>query len=442
MASVYKKPWPNDKSKADWGGRAKIGERWVSISLRMPWTRGSKKTAKARVNQLQAEIDAGSFSDSTREWLGPKAVAKIVSLMDAAQGQDGTAKPLTWEQGKAAHLAAKADRDTKRAVPDKLHSPDRVKQKRRYCVTWFVNWATANQVPFGKAKPFTKTLIDYLEYRRQQPGRKTPRMEPRTIITDYRYLIQFGDFLHAKGICEKPDRDRIKGHLPDDPGKVVNLPEWHVEVDLLETLYQRRRETKGWWATWGLYVVVRGLGCRPSEAASLSWATVDVERGHVFFLDTKEKAMHQKGDRKVPVLYEWVREALVELREDFLHRSREKPDIPQAVCLTSWGQQFRDETTIAMRVDKTLKQLGKEKSCLLKQAQKCAISQMLYDGFPATAVALWTGHTEKTLRRHYIKDDAYLPSEHDREYGRFAKLSDYGLKCLTYASRTLANPLQ
>jgi hypothetical protein len=62
---------------------------------------------------------------------------------------------------------------------------------------------------------------------------------------------------------------------------------------------------------------------------------------------------------------------------------------------------------------------------------------MIHLRFPAASIAKWTGHTLTVQEQHYCEEGYFLPSAVHRDYGRFGSLSEYGKRCLQYASQIL-----
>jgi integrase len=166
-------------------------------------------------------------------------------------------------------------------------------------------------------------------------------------------------------------------------------------------------------------VLVRGLGCRPSEALSLSWDTVFLDPGFekVRFLDTKDGRKTGRPHRTAPVLFEWVRQTLVEMKE-----RHGRPGGP--VCPNFNGKPFQDDSSHSQMIRDILRREGRP-AYTLKKMQKYYITQLIQAGFPPHVVAFWTGHTLTVQERHYIEENAYLPQA-ERDYGELSVLSSHG----------------
>src|SRR5262249_37521399 len=118
---------------------------------------------------------------------------------------------------------------------------------------------------------------------------------------------------------------------------------------VMKTLYEHRHDSPGVWSAWGLFLVVRGLGCRPDEAIHLSWESVDFEHETVRFMDSKENRTKVRKPRTVPILFICVRDGLPEQREDYERREAkvmahaEYHEPP--VCLTRMNSYFESQQT-------------------------------------------------------------------------------------------------
>src|SRR4051794_10841058 len=103
---------------------------------------------------------------------------------------------------------------------------------------------------------------------------------------DYPYLCGWGDWLSSRNLCEKPNRPLILEGVPERIPPNVTLPSWRDDVDAIRYYHSKRnepvvgstwRKPKGYHSIWSLILVVRGLGCRPSEATRLTWDSVNLK---------------------------------------------------------------------------------------------------------------------------------------------------------------------
>jgi integrase len=168
--------------------------------------------------------------------------------------------------------------------------------------------------------------------------------------------------------------------------------------------------------------VIRGLGCRPSEATSLSWETVDLEKNTVKFIRSKNKR-----NRRVPILFDWVKEGLEEAWE----RAGRPSSGP--VCTTWAGKIWSHDTSAANLIQRVCLHNGLN-VYHLKVAQKLFIAHVVQLGFPPHVVAHWTDHSLNVQEKHYHHGDGYLPPEDGWDYAEFGKLSEYGLKVKVHTS--------
>ena len=89
-------------------------------------------------------------------------------------------------------------------------------------------------------------------------------------------------------------------------------------------------------SAWPVVLLIRGLGCRPSEATALSWSTVDLPNNRVRFIHSKNSK-----SRTVPIVLEWVRVGLEEL-----HEKMGRPSTG-AVCLNYKGKFWKYDMGVA-----------------------------------------------------------------------------------------------
>jgi integrase len=231
--------------------------------------------------------------------------------------------------------------------------------------------------------------------------------------------------MHKRGLCEPPNRDRLKEPLPPLPRPSLDLPGYADELALLRFLHRMRdtpvvagnwRRARRYRVAWTILAVVRGLGCRPSEAYALTWHSVAADFNTVRFYDSKTGK-----DRRVPVVLEWVRQALAEAHA----RPNVSADSP--VCANVIGRPFSEESTPAHLIrDLSADHAADFPKVRWKQMQKLQIAHLIRLGFPPHVVARWSDHTLSVQERHYYEDTSYLPPEVAQDYGEFGVLSEYG----------------
>lgn len=430
MASIFQKPDPKDASIRRWMGKVKIGSSWKSVSLRLRAVPGTKREAQQRVDTLQVEIQAGVLSASTRSWLGPTSAAKLVG--DIGRGSQGLSSdsPQSWAAAREGWLKANEAKDHRSVPSGRVKSSNTTGRSRRYKTKMFVDWLLANEVPFLKDS-FTTTARRYLEHRRAK-GVAASTLWNGDLAT----VCAMGEWMATRGICGPIDRDAIKEVMPPRPVVEINLPSWEEDLDMIRFYHSIRRpgewskdleSGKGSWmrrastmSAWPVVLIVRGLGCRPSEATALSWETVDLAGNRVRFIHSKNGR-----SRTVPIVLEWVRVGLEELWE-----MRGRP-AKGAVCLNYKGKFWRYDMGVADLVNQISERYGR-KHIQLKQMEKLQIAQLIRLGFPPHVVAHWSDHSLSVQERHYYEGDSYLPPEDGYDYGPFGVLSEYGRRVLQH----------
>ncbi|MBX6316038.1 MAG: hypothetical protein IRY99_24465 [Isosphaeraceae bacterium] len=425
MAFLYSKPDPSGRAER-WMVRIKIGKQQVAVSLRLKVS-GTKKLAEARANTLQAECHAGALSPSTADWLGPKTTARLQRLMAQARLSQSAGAPDSWDAAYRGYLAACEAKDSVTPIPGTARTVERTKKVRREKVRQIARWLQSRGEPFLE-RPFTELLIEWIEHRKRQG------CKPNTLWAgDYTYGVLWGEWMHRRGLCERPERERIREHIPPKGAPLILLPSPAEDAEAIRFFRDHRnhvvykdgrgtdlrgkrginwRASRRYAGAWALCLLVRGLGCRPSEASALCWRTVSQDLKTVTFLSTKTRLA-----REVPVLYRWVHEGLAELRE------RHGNDGP--VCRSTEGRAWQSDSGYSYCWREILRSHGRPKYTL-KQAQKLYIAQTLKLGFPPHVVANWTGHTLTVQERHYCANKSYLPARAQDEYGEFGRLTEWG----------------
>jgi hypothetical protein len=317
-------------------------------------------------------------------------------------------------------LKATDARDTRVVVKGKVKAEELTKISRKNKLQAFVRWAEENKVKFLKT-PFTVAVIDYIEYRKSKGIGSTTLWS-----CDYPKLCCWGDWMAKRSICEPPNRDLIREHMPEKTAPVIEIPSWESDLESLRFWHKMRltdmstglfsKRSRTYWPNWCLILVVRGLGCRPSEATALSWETVELDRNCVRFLRSKNDR-----SRRVPILFQWVRDGLTEAWE----RAGRPTSGP--VCLNSRGTLWEHDSSACSQM-KALCDHHHRPVYQLKKAQKLFISHAIRLGFPPHVIAHWTDHTLTVQERHCYEGDGYLPPEDGWDYQEFGTLSEYGSK--------------
>lgn len=402
-----------------WMVQIKFGREWSKVGLRLVFTPGTKRLAQQRAIDLQAEVNAGVLSEKTKEWLTEKGAANITKRIGHASVASKEGSWTCWRSAYEAYLKATSSKDT-RAVPEgKAKAEEKTKITRKYKLKVFVEWAEKNELPFMR-DPFSDTVRDYIEYRKSR-GIKSSTMWSG----DYTIICCWGDWMAARNICGPINRERVREVMPEKPVPVVNVPTWDSDLESLRFFHGKRltdskgpgwRHNRCYFPAWSLVAVVRGLGCRPSEATALDWSTVDLVRARVKFLKSKNNR-----SRVVPILFQWVHDALSEAWE-----RAGKPKFGP-VCVKWDGDFWRWDVSAANLIQRTCEFHGRP-VYHLKKAQKLHIAHLIRLGFPPHVVAYWTDHTLSVQEKHYYEGDGYLPPEDGWDYAEFGSLSDFGEK--------------
>jgi len=351
-----------------------------------------------------------------------------MELIGASSIRGESISPTTWRDAAEAYLAAMLAKDTKGDIPFKAIDRSRTPRQRRHVIMRFVQWAEAQRERF-MGRPFTEAICEFIQYRVDHGDR------PTTIHSGYKtFLALWGEWMAKRGIVwAKPDRDRIREVCPRLVKPLVILPERETDYRILKYLYDERFHSGSDWqrnrahfSIWAFILLVRGLGCRPTEALTLQWDTVKLLPGKekVLFMKPKESWRSGSRYRTVPVLWEWVRKGLEEMRERWY-----VPGKP--VLVNAWNKPWTNDDTATERLQAILADAGLP-AYTPKESQKLAIDQMLRAGFPADAIAKWTGHNELVMQQHYQEEGAHLPPDAPFDYKEFGVLSDFGRECLEY----------
>ncbi len=399
MAFIYEKPDQKNAKIRRWYVALNLGGSRVAVSLRLI-SNGSRRLAERRASSLQEDCDAGMLQDCNIAWLGGSTVNRISALL-GVQDQDTHACRDIVDR----YISVIGIKDTRKPVLGKLNSPERTKKTRRNVLLRFARWAGDRDI-----SDIEGLIGAYLS---DEISRGSATGYIRHAMA---YLLLLGEWAAEQGWCDTPSRKKIGRLVPDMKPPEVRLADWKDDLNALRSLSVARLAAPICWAAWCQVVVVRGLGCRPSEAYSLSWDTVTLTPGAetVRFLDPKDGR-----PRVVPVLFEWTRLALCDMK---------RKTVGKAVCPNTQGRPWKDDAAPTRAVKTTAERCGLG-GYRLKQAQKLAIRQMIQVGLPPHVVAFWTGHTLSTQEKHYLQEDAYLPGE-NKDYAEYGVLSEHGKKAL------------
>lgn len=373
---------------------------------------GNIRIAHKRRKELERDIEVGRLSAETSAWLSKTAANQIERYLACKRGH----RAIDWSGAMSRYLAARTYKDIRPAPNGKINTSNVAAVRRAYLIGKFVTYMIRVHGDEVIRSVVDQAIIEYLSVELQ-------RVKPITIWNgDLPFVLAFIDWMAASGHCDPPDRKAIKSSVP--PAADITVKIHSVALDLAaHRKLQEQPVTPLAWAVWCLFVIVRGVGCRPNEAISLSWDTVDLTPGfeRIKFLDTKEVRNTSVTYRTAPILHQWVLDAVHKMNK--AHGGQGLPVCPK-ITGGPWFRQTYATSTVARAFDGI--GLG---GYTLKPAQKSFIMQLLWQGFPPHAVARWTGHTLSMQERHYMEEDAYLPGP-ERDYAEMAPLSDHGVAAL------------
>jgi hypothetical protein len=436
VSYIYQKKDPGPSGKSRWMARIKVRSGLETVSLRLD-APGNKRIAQARMEKLQAEVNAGEVGAESREWMGEASFARLSRMVSVTrsnldQSSDGD-KVDTWIKACEAYLKAWEPRDTKTPIVFSARTVNRTKKFRKESIHRIARWFTDNDVSFVRTS-FTAAMIRYIKFRASMG------IAPNTLWgSDYGMGMPWGDWMSKRGLCEKPDRELVREVMPRKAVVKVVLPTTTADTEAIKFFRDHRhrkvykegegrgnvglnqRKSARYLAAWSLVLCVRGFGCRPTEATALTWNTVDLEGGTVTVVDSKTLV-----ERKAPIMFEWVRIGLEELKAI--------PRETDAVCCSTMGMPWSDDSGIYSAIRQICKEHGLP-VYHLKQAQKLYIAQLTSLGLPPAVIARWTGHTLTVQERHYSEDNSFLPSARSDGYGEFGVLSTFGAEVIDHIGR-------
>jgi hypothetical protein len=248
---------------------------------------------------------------------------------------------------------------------------------------------------------------------------------------DVRVLHTWFGWLHRKGWYNQIDKDTIYDDAifgGDDDAGVNFIPDWKLDLLTLTKMHESRFDSEASLSAWRLFVLVRGLGCRPKEAQTLSWDTVQPSEGLVTFKNTKEAKLKSKQrgasrraikDRAVPIVFQWVEDAINEIQSLGGKRGT-------AVAINTEGSFHHGAGQASNAMGRHLARLGlKRKGYNLKACQRAGLIH-LENYLPPWVVARIAGHSLDIHMGHYSTNDSHLPTISERDYGLFGALSTSG----------------
>lgn len=435
MANLYKKPNPSGKGQR-WMARLMVNGVSLVVSAQME-AADNKREAQRRMDALEREAQTGQLSPATREWMGDRAAAGFQLKIGTRSASKPDTSVDTWDAAWKAYLFAREAKDTKAVPAGKAKAESKTKVSVHYTTKAFKEWAEKETKGVFLKTTWTGLMMKYLV------SRKEAGMASTTLWNrDYSYNRLWGEYLARRGLCEFPDRVQIREVLPEKWAAPILPPPPEQDKVCLEWLYKHRldyqRKTvrrgkaardmrcgktfRAHHSAWCLILLVRGLGCRPSEATALDWSTIDLGNHQVRFVKSKNK-----NNRTVPILYQWVQDGLAELWE-----MRGRPTTGPVV-LSCLDRVYGNDNAASDLLTKVSQ--ANKFPCLyhLKKAQKCWHEQTIRVGFRPWDVAKWADHSISVQEAHYASADTYLPkSGGPFDYGQFGGLSSYGVLCMEH----------
>ncbi len=434
MPKLNKTPtvYPIASSKT-WGCKVKLpdGQR-LAVSLRVPHP-GNVGEAKDRANELQREVDARRLAESLK-WLGEKSgeTLKMRLGLKAIARDDEIhqiiGEPTTWFEARSAWLSTYQEHKT---VEGKINDVDVTRKGYEARTRLFCRWADEIGLAF-KAKSATTAALLFLRARRKGGSAASKNgVSKGSMDHDIRVLHTWFGWMQRKGWYDQLDKDTLYDDSVfggDEDGGVNFIPDWKLDLDTLTKMHKSRFDDDASFSAWRLFVLVRGLGCRPKEACTLSWDTVQIKEGVITFRNTKEAKLKSKRrgasrrairDRVVPVVFQWVEDAIKEIQSLGGKRGT-------AVAVNTEGDFHRGAGQASNSMGRHLKTLGlKREGYNLKACQRAGLAQ-LETCLPPWVVARIAGHSLTIHMARYSTNDSHLPTHEDRNYGIFGTLSASG----------------
>ena len=422
------------RSSKTWGCKVKLPNKSrYAVSLRVPWP-GNQREAEARATELQREVDGGKLTETLR-WLGDKSAETLKLRLGMITPADSDeivvlGEPATWWEARSAWLATYPMR---KVVAGKVSDPDFTRKGYESRTRIFCKWADEVRLKF-RSKSATTTTILFLRARRSGGTSATKDKKGVSLGSldhDVRVLHTWFGWLHRRGWLDKLDKDVIyddEVFAGEEDGGVNFIPEWKLDFATLKAMHKHRHDSPATQSAWRLYLLVRGLACRPKEAFTLSWDTVQVSEGLVRFKNVKEEKLKSKRrgrsrravrDRLVPIVFQWVQDALNEIQSLGARRGT-------AVAVNTEGKNHLSAAQASNAFGRVLRELRlKCAGYSLKACQRAAIVH-LEQFLPPWVVARIAGHSLDIHMAHYSTNDSHLPQQRDRSYGEFDVLSEAG----------------
>ena len=426
---------PSDPTRGIWQCKVKLPDKSRhAVSLGVPWP-GNVREATDRAAELQREVDDGRLIEVLK-WLGEGAIGslriklglKVVERDDAIKTIYG--EPKTWLEARSAWLSTYPDR---KVVSGKVHDADFTRKGYESRTRIFCKWADESGIEFKGKSATTVTILFLRDRRAGESVASKAGVSLGSLDNDVRVLHTWFGWLHRKGWYDHMDKDTVYDDEvfggDDDAGENF-VPDWQVDLATLQKMHESRFSNDAAFSAWRLFVLVRGLGCRPKEAFTLSWDTVQVDEGVVTFKNTKEEKLKSKRrgrsrravkDRPVPIVFQWVQDALNEIKALGAKRGT-------AVAVNTDGSFHRGSGQASNAFGRQLRVLGlKRPGYNLKACQRAALNH-LEQILPPWVVARIAGHSLDIHMQHYSVNNSHMPAQKGRDYGQFERLSRAGLE--------------
>jgi integrase len=426
------------RGSKSWGCKVKLPDNSrYAVSLRVPWP-GNVGRAKDRAAELQREVDARQLV-ATLQWLGDKAVETLRRRLglQAVDREDAigplAADPTTWWEARAAWLATYPAQAT---VAGKVCDPDLTRRGYESKTRSFCRWADEVKLKFGAGAKSATTIARLYLRAREAGGTAACKkgVSKGSLDHDIRVLHTWFGWLRRRGWSDQLDKELVyeePAYAEARSGGINFTPDWRLDLATLEKMHAGRFEDEAAFMAWRLYVLVRGLGCRPKEAFTLAWDTIQLEEGLVTFKDVKEeklkaprrgrprRSLRTVRDRPVPIIWQWVQDALEEMKALGAGHGR-------AVATNTEDTHHKGTGQVANAFARRLKALGLYRAGYgLKACQRAALIH-LEQVLPPWVVARLAGHGMGIHEAHYSNNRSHLPELGDRDLGRFDVLSAAG----------------
>jgi integrase len=405
--------------KQRWVAKFRVGGRRLSVDLKVPGP-GNVREAREWVARVHSDLAGGRIGGAVAEQLGEKQAIRLgMALAGAPEGEPSSiaCRLDSWGQARELWLDATSGKDRVSEVPGKVAGIGRTRKDRASRTIVFCRWAEGQGIGPG-TRPSSKLLAEFVA------SRVASGIAPATVHHDLRILVPWMRFLAERGLASPPDPAKAVALIPSEDPADPWLPDWERDLLTLRKMHESRFASPYHTAAWSCFLLCRGVGCRPTEAISLTWNSIDLEGDEILFLDTKDARLkkHRHRHRRTPILLRWVHDGLEEL-----HRLRGERKPFRPVCVSTRGEAWSSEAMSAKAFRRIADKLLLPRQLKLKTAQKCQIRHLRWLGFPSEEIVRWSGHSRRVHDSWYDQDNATLVRPPvGRDYGGFDLLTEYG----------------